>query len=283
MFRVLEDWSWAAWRPNARVVLAGLEILLVVLLALQAARLIWALAEPRGAVGMAQPVTARLAAPVDLSILARFDPFFRAASAAPGTGEMAGRGELQLYGVRADGRGGGSAIIGGPDGRQGSFLVGEEVAPGVVLGAIAADHVTLTRSGARTRLAFAEPSSAAAPRPGLTAGMGTLMPPSPPVPNASQGSAGAVDPKQFLAAASLTPRSVDGQASGYRIAGRGKSDALARAGLQDGDVLLAVEGSPLNAERLSELPELLAQSNEVELRFERGGQILTTRLRMATR
>mgnify|MGYP000044067060 CR=1 FL=1 len=92
-----------------------------------------------------------------------------------------------------------------------------------------------------------------------------------------------MDPKQFLAAASLTPRTVNGQPSGYRVMGRGKSDQLAAAGLQDGDVLLSVEGSPLNAERLTELPELLAQSQEVELRVERDGQIMTTRLKMAPR
>lgn len=281
MFRVLENWSRATWRPKARTVLAGLEVVLVVLLALQAARLIWGLAEPRGGVGGLQPVRARTAAMVDLSILARFDPFFRVAGAASGTGDMSGRGELQLHGVRVDGRGGGSAIIGGPDGRQGSFLVGEQVAPGVVLGAVAGDHVILARGGARTRLDFVEPASAPASAPGAT-GVGTLMPPPPP-PVPSPDSAGGVDPKQFLAAASLTPRTVNGQASGYRVTGRGKSDALARAGLQDGDVLLAVEGSPLNAERLSELPAVLAQSKEVELRFERGGQILTTRLRMAAR
>jgi general secretion pathway protein C len=280
MFRVLEDWSRAAWRPNARTLLAGLEVVLVVLLALQAARLIWSLAEPRGAVGASQTLTARPSGATDLSILQRFDPFFRVAAPVAGADGGSSQGDLQLYGVRSDGRGGGSAIIGGPDGRQGSFVVGEEVAPGVILRAVAADHVTLARGGASRRLDFAEPSSTPPPMP-ASAGVGTLMPPAPPAP--AQESAGAVDPKQFLAAASLTPRTVNGQTSGYRLAGRGKAEVLARAGLQDGDVLLAVEGSPLNAERLSELPELLAQSQEVELRFERGGQILTTRLRMAAR
>nr|MBW0151039.1 PDZ domain-containing protein [Phenylobacterium sp.] len=57
--------------------------------------------------------------------------------------------------------------------------------------------------------------------------------------------------------------------------------ALARAGLQPGDVLLTLDGSELSRERMSELPQILSAATQVELTYERGGQTLTTRLRMS--
>jgi general secretion pathway protein C len=272
MDRLLEVWSRTAGRASPRAVLAGLEVVLVVLLAVQAARLTWLFVEPADKLSGAASGRPAVIRPVDLSVLARFDPFFRVADAGSAAPAGAG-GALQLFGVRSDGRGGGSAILGPPGGPQGSYLVGESVAPGLVLRAVAADHVILSRSGAAQRLEFAAPASA----PASTAGEVAPPPPPPAEPSAR------LDPRQFLAAAALTPRTANGQVSGYRLAGRGKGDVLARAGLQDGDVLLSVEGNPLNPERMSELPELLAQSNEVEIRFERNGQIMTTRLRMAGR
>lgn len=274
MLRVLEDWSRTAWRPTPRAALVGVQVALVAVLALQGARLVWRIVEPRGSIGVTQARSPRVAPAVDLAILGRFDPFFRISSAPQGG--AAPSDDFKLFGVRADGRGGGSAIVGTSDGRQGSYLVGEEIAPGVVLRAVAVDHAFLSRGGGRIRLDFAAPSS-------VPSSPVTMLGPPPAPPPPALGASATVDPKQFLAAASLTPRTVNGQASGYRVMGRGKSDQLAAAGLQDGDVLLSVEGAPLNAERLTELPELLAQSQEVELRVERDGQIMTTRLKMAPR
>lgn len=251
--------------------LVGLELALTATLALQSARLLWRLVEPTAPLGAAPAASFGPAPEIDLTILGRFDPFFRV-SAGPQSSAAAASAEFQLFGVRSDGRGGGSAIIGAPDGRQGSFLVGEDVAPGLVLQAVGADHAILSRGGAKVRLEFASPGPA-------TPAAAPSAPPPPPSP----GGSAAIDPKKFLAGASLTPRTVNGQTAGYRVMGRGNSDLLTQAGLQDGDVLLAIEGAPFNAERLSELPELLAQSSEVELRVERAGQILTTRLKMAPR
>lgn len=273
MERVLEVWSRATGRLSPRALMTGLEVVLVALLAVQAARLVWTLAEPAGGLGQAPAARTQVAKPADLSVFTRFDPFFRVADASAATTRAEG-GSLQLFGVRSDGRGGGSAILGGPDGRQGSFAVGETVAPGVVLRAVAADHVILARGGGVQRLVFTAPAPSAPPPPA-----GSVAPTLAP----AGADAGRIDPKAFLAAAALTPRTSGGQVSGYRLTGKGQGDALARAGLRDGDVLLSVEGNPLNPERMSELSDLLAQSSEVEIRFERAGQIMTTTLRMAGR
>ncbi|HYG27393.1 MAG TPA: type II secretion system protein N [Caulobacteraceae bacterium] len=128
--------------------LAALEVVLVSVLAIQSARVVWALAAP------AAPPAMRIApAPTpDFSVLTRFDPFFRGEAAAASADASQG---FRLFGVRVYGPRG-SAIIAGPDGRQNSVGVGEEVSPGVRLQAVAADHVVLSRGGAATQLHFPE-------------------------------------------------------------------------------------------------------------------------------
>ncbi|MET0294625.1 MAG: hypothetical protein ABW042_06360, partial [Phenylobacterium sp.] len=77
----------------------------------------------------------RAAAPVDLGVLSRFDPFYRAGGA--GAGEAIGPaaeggGGPKLYGVRYGG-GKGAAILSVGGGPQKVFDVGQSVAPGLVL------------------------------------------------------------------------------------------------------------------------------------------------------
>lgn len=132
--------------PGSRIILA-LEVLLVLLLAAQAARLVWIFAAPASVVS---PPAKASHPPVDLSVLARFDAF-GATRGAVGGSAIDG---FRLFGVRSGGPGGGSAIIAGPDGMQKSYTVGETLADGVTLASVAADHVELSRGGARATLSF---------------------------------------------------------------------------------------------------------------------------------
>ncbi|MDV5979905.1 MAG: PDZ domain-containing protein [Lysobacter sp.] len=54
---------------------------------------------------------------------------------------------------------------------------------------------------------------------------------------------------------------------------------LAQAGLAPGDVLLAVNGQPLNLARLPRLASELEGRREVEIRYRRDGQLHTTLLK----
>lgn len=278
MPRVFDDWRRESWRPSPKLIRQVVETTLILLLALQAARLTWLLATPAGPMGDAtQYANAGPARAVDLTILQRFDPFFRVEpSQTLASGPAPAEGGLSLFGVRTNGRGGGSAILGTADGAQALYSLGEDVGNGMVLRAVAADHVILARGGARTRLEFSSGSSLPPPPPPPPMGA-VLAPASAPAQASSQG----LGPNQFLSAAALSPVMVDGQVTGYRVMARGRGEALARAGLQDGDVLLAVDGSNLSPERLSELPDLLAKAADVEVRFARNGQPMTTRLRTA--
>src|SRR3954467_11114697 len=136
------------------------ELLLLVLIAAQCARLFWILVAPIGPVGDWK-ATGAAVAPQDPSLLARFDPFFRLdGTTAPAVVTSL---NLKLYGVREDrATGHGSAIIALPDGRQLSFEVGEEVMPGVTLTAVGFDNVTISRGGGAEQIFLDQSGPAAA-------------------------------------------------------------------------------------------------------------------------
>lgn len=278
MLRFPDDWRWPALRLRPELVQRSLEVGLVLVLAWQVARLVWLFATPLNPLGEPPPAMFRGAAPTDLTVFARFDPFFRGQPTLTSADTAPTQDSFALFGVRADGRGGGSAIIGTPDGRQASYGVGEGLGGGATLRQIGVDHVVLVRNGARVRLEFSQSRP-----PAEVQGGGPVLPAAPPPTPITAPSTRGLDPKAFLSAAALTPQMRDGRLAGYRVMARGQGDALRQAGLQDGDVLTAVDGSPLSSERISELPGLLAAATEVEVRFERNGQPMTTRLRSVSR
>lgn len=276
MIGKVRSWSGAAReralalaeRPDrARLAVTGF---LAVVLAVQTAWLIVALATPPATLSSASALPR-----ADMGVLARFDAFFRtggASSLAEVT--AAGAEQLRLFGVRAGG-GGGSAIIGLPDGRQVSVAVGEEIEPGLTLTAVGDDYATVSRGGSVSRLSFGEtPMGAAAPPPPPT----TDQVVAPPAPAAAE--AAVVDPQALLAQASLRPRMRGLAVTGFTVGAAGDAPALRAAGLQGGDVITAVDGIPLDGiGRLNELRSRLARAPQAEIRFERDGQTRTTVIR----
>lgn len=278
MIAVLRNWSTSA-RAFAQDTAARpvrlrpfVEGLLVAVLLVQGGRLVWLFVEPSPVTSVDAPAASR---PIDTSIFQRFDAFFRTggqSSMAEDT--AAGSSQMRLFGVRADGAGGGSAIVGLADGRQISVGVGEEVEPGLILQSVGEDHVVLSRNGALSRLIFAETPVGAAPPPPPPATPQVVAPPAP--------AAAVVDPAQLMAQASLRPRMRGLAVNGFTVSSGGDGSALRAAGLQSGDVILAVSGIELNsAGRIADLRRDLANSPSAEIRFERGGQERTTTIRTA--
>ncbi|WP_255984940.1 PepSY-associated TM helix domain-containing protein, partial [Klebsiella pneumoniae] len=65
--------------------------------------------------------------------------------------------------------------------------------------------------------------------------------------------------------------------------GRPSTWPLAALGLREGDVILSVGGEPLTSEeRVAELSDLLGSGRAVEVRWRRGGQVLTATLAPTT-
>lgn len=265
----------------------GLELVLVAVLAVQAARIVMIFVTPASDAQTQPPATVA----ADAGIFARFDAFFRTGgqgSLAEATGADAG--QMRLYGVRAGGPDGGSAIIGLPDGKQVSVAVGETVQPGLVLRAVAADHVVLARGGSLSRLIFTEaPAGVPAPPPPppgdqVVTPVTTAEPAPPPVnvppPVKSRPPLPGLEPAKVLAEAGLRPRLRGARIDGFTVGGRSDSPLLRSAGLQPGDVVLAVNNTPLNGlQALTDLRGKLSDADSAEIRFERNGQVQTTTIR----
>lgn len=152
-----------------------LEWLLIAVLLIQLARLLWALATPVGPFGdwrARQPVI--VGADARRALFAGFDPFFRAESPGQGASAQVTALALQLFGTRMnEGSGQGSAIVAGSDGVQASYAVGDEIAPGVRLKAVAFDHVVIDRGGIEEKL-FIDQSGGSGAEVAPPAGDGTL-------------------------------------------------------------------------------------------------------------
>jgi len=243
------------------------EVLLVVVLAVQSARLVWAAFAPLGPIGnwVARPATSL---PSDAGILTRFDPFFRL-SGQPGTTVVTSL-PLKLFGVRVDqATGRGSAIIATPDGLQSSFAVDDEIMPGVKLKAVAQDNVTIDRGGSSEQL-FLDQSVPAVVTSG--AGAGAPPPPGPP-PAPSPDSTGTASLRSGV---SFAPRMVKGAVSGFVITPNGSGDAFRTAGFQPGDVVTAINGTALQSVQDAAAAVANLPANGIAtFQVERGGKVIT--------
>ncbi|MBN9481218.1 MAG: hypothetical protein J0I52_13330 [Bordetella sp.] len=251
--------------PLRRVVEAALVLLLLV----QAGRLVWLFAAPTPQALEAQPLPE-----IDTGVLSRFDAFFRNGGGGAETSPSEGGG-LTLFGVRADGAGGGSAIIGLSDGRQVSVGAGEEVELGLKLTSVAPDHVMLSRGGAPFRLDFPDIASGAASPDPVMAG-----PPAVAAPEPASAEGAVVDPRRLIAQAGLRPRLQGLGVNGLTVSASGDGGELRNAGLRSGDVILSVNGAALNSpQALAALRGQLADAPSAQIQFERDGQVRSTTLR----
>ena len=265
---------WAA-RPDR--VRSAVEVALALLLAVQLGRLVWIVAEPRDAAASMASSSAAVS-PADPAVFQRFDAFFRTGGQSSlAEASAAGSGQMRLYGLRSDGSGGGSAIIGLADGRQVSVGVGEEVEPGLILRGVGPDYVTLARGASLSRLIFSDVPVGVAPAPPPPPGPQIVTPPPPPPPPAVTPTAASVDPAQLITQAGLRPRMRGLRLDGFTVSASGDAALLRAAGLQAGDVILAINGQSLDSlERIAALRGQLANSSGAELRYERDGTVQTS-------
>lgn len=159
---------------------------------------------------------------------------------------------LRLHGLLASG-----AIIGFQNGNQRLVLVGREALPGLTLQRIEQNHAVFASSaGGEARLGFDGPGQApAAAPPALAARRDESLP----------------------YRLGLAPRRAGGRVTGFTVRRGASLPALDRAGLRPGDVIVAVNGSAFDEERMLDLPWQIANSTRTEIEVERGGR----RVRMA--
>jgi general secretion pathway protein C len=245
------------------------ELVLLVLIAVQAARLIWTLAAPLGPVGDWKAASGQTVRG-DGALLAAFDPFFRLSAGGP---VVVTSLNLKLTGVREDrATGRGAAIIQLPDGRQLSFMVGEEIMPGVILAGVGFDNVTISRGGAQEQIFLdqSQPVPVAGADPNGTA---------PAPPGAQPQVVTPQGPANVGGLINFMPRLAGGRVNGVMVApGSDGGRAFAGAGFQPGDVIVAVNGQRVTS--LEQARAAMGSGGSASVMVERGGRgvPLTVRL-----
>ena len=255
-------------------VYSAAELILLLLIAVQAARLFWMLAAPIGPVGDWRSQSA-LAAPGD-AVLSEFDPFFRI-QAGSGPAVVTSL-SLTLHGTREDrATGRGSAIIALPDGRQMSFLVGEEIMPGVRLTAVGFDNVTIDRQGTAEQIFLDQSPVAAA----VAGGQPAPTPPTAPGQPQPQVIAPAPLPQPAGQAIGFAPRMAGGRINGIIVSpGSDGGNAFRSAGFAPGDVIVAVNGQRMTS--MEQARQLIARSGgNVNVMVDRGGRAVPMRVRLS--
>ncbi len=159
---------------------------------------------------------------------------------------------LRLHGVTGAG-----AIIAMPSGNQRLVMLGRDVLPGLKLEQVRVDHALLRSGAGAFRLDFTGVTAADAPAA--------------PVPAAAAPEA-AQREETLRYRLGLEPRRTGERIASHVVRPGANLPVLARAGLRPGDVILRVNGSQLDEERLEELAWTIANSERVEFEIERGGR-----------
>jgi general secretion pathway protein C len=268
---------WRRFRRLPRTNIYGFaEVLLLALLAWQAARLAWALVTPLGPLGDWRPPPGPDAARGRAVLASGIDPFFRTAATTGPT--VVTSLQLTLFGVRVDEASGrGSAIIAGPDGVQTSYSVGEEIQPGVTLKSVGFDNVVITRNGADETL-FLDQSQAApvaAPTGAPPADNAALLAPAP--------AARPVTLDELRTGLVVGPRGNNGRVNGL-IVRPGSGDIFARLGFRPGDVIAAIDGRPItSADDLQRAAATLSSGGNISLGVERGADVVPVTISISGR
>lgn len=258
--------------PKNKVrIIVGAEIALTVVLAFIAGRLVWTMfAPPAWAPEGDVAAVSAPKRPANPGLLAEIDPFHRASSivaraaGAPRAPET--MLDLQLYGIRADeGSSRGSAIVSTPDNIQNVFSVGQEIMPGVRLEQVLPDRIVIRRNGVLETLSFDREANKTGAQPVAVA-------------SATQTTQGAEEPlrrldvsvQDFASLLRFSPAERNG-VRGLLLEGSADASLLQQTGLEPGDLLVSVNGTP--ATDTSALAALAAAGTaRLSLEIERKGQ-----------
>lgn len=274
----------------------GIEIVLVISLALIAARLIWLSAYPAGSVAdftdrpLPSPLAGSaggLAITVDRSVILRSNPFEADSieeiiTAAPETSL-----NIQLVGLRMSTGDEfiGNATIRTPQGTAQNFRVGDEIIPGVTLERVLSDRVIINRDGAAEtvmREGLSEGLSVIGDESQAVTATGPSRPDSqasapeslPPITGQIAG------PEVLFTAMSIAPEVLADGTRGYRVSPRGSPEIMQQAGFQPGDVLLQFNGTNVDNIDVEELLERIGNVDSAILRINRNGTERTIRLEL---
>ncbi len=270
----LQSLSAQQWLERAtRTLPKALSVVLIVAIAWQLVQLTWLLLEPApdADAGPIEASTTTSARPkgVDVQQIVNAKLFGTAQSAAPVAGPAP---ETQLNLVlsavfaSAD-PDKGLAIIGESAQQTKVYSVGDSIRSGTRLHAVYPDRVILDRGGALETLAL--------PKRNLVAMAARAAPPprqaNPVIENLRR--VAETNPTAFAEIVRPQPVFANGVQRGYRVYPGRNRQQFAKLGLQPGDLVLAINGTPLDdPQRGMEIFNTISTSDRVQLTVERNGQ-----------
>lgn len=263
----------------------AVESLLMVTVGVLLGRLAWVAISPSDAGASLQDATPfssentlPASSPSSTILLTQMNPFGGVSAVATGASEAAVETtlDMKLSGVRsvAGNTSASSAVISFPDGAQKRFVPGEEVMPGILLVNVTSEAIHLSRNGSieilslypSNRMPFSQDPATSAPTGELVLASATTLPPAD------------LTPAALAADTALTPEFRSGEVSGYRLEPRG-AGAFEAAGLQSGDLILRINGQPIEGLRPDQINQSVSSRSDVALDIVRQGAIV--RLRVA--
>jgi general secretion pathway protein C len=166
----------------------------------------------------------------------------------------------------------GFAIIGETPTNAKTFAVGATIQPGIRLHAVYADRVIIDRGGSLETLKLPRQFVGAPPTPAVAA----LAPAPAPAPtNFAQNlrRIAETNPSAFSEIVRPQPVFANGNLKGYRVYPGRNRKPFARLGLQPGDLVTSINGTPLDdPARGMEIFNSISSSPRVEVTVERNGQ-----------
>ena len=267
-----------------------IEAALLLILAIQVARLLWALVTPVGQFGewrAREPVV--VSADTRTALFSGFDPFFRASGGTASGVQQVTSLPFLLFGIRLnEASGQGSAIIANEAGEQASYAVGDEIAPGIVLKAVQFDHVIIDRGGASETLYIDQSSDVPLASPTAATGeagsmLTSLSMGAAPVAAAAPdgGATAALPPTSsvVLKAVDMQARTDKGGVTGIVLNPNEGGEAMTRAGLRPGDVVVQINGRRVTSlDDVAQLQAAIRPGARLSLMVERGGSTVPVSL-----
>ncbi|WP_198024154.1 type II secretion system protein N [Sphingorhabdus lutea] len=250
-------------KPNIYQLISAALILIILV---QLARLFWVIATPVGPVGRWKPVVPQMMDFANRTALFdRFDPFFKRTQNSEEEGKVTAL-PLTLFGIRGNaGTGAGSAIIADSAGVQNSYLVGQEIMPGVKLHKVAFDHIILDNNGSLELLYLDQSSSAeiveAAPAATIDEGAGSD--------NRGQLQ---INAQTFASSINLQPRKTNAGVTGLVVSAKDDGAMLRSAGLQSGDIVTKINGKSVTS--ANDIITQVRPGARLSLEVERGANVV---------
>lgn len=268
-------------RHQHRIV-AGFTILLIVALALSAAKLLWALVptpesarwKPPPAQISSEPTNT--ASVLNTIVNARLFGLYTTSAATDLSSAPDTRLDLKLIGILAGTRASDSrAIISQQGSNEKPYAIGDDIVRGVSLQAIFSDRVILSRDGQIETLRL-DPNSGGAPV-NFAASTSGVSPSGILPQQLSQARQEMLqDPNKAGDYIRIQPNNPGGQLHGYRVYPGKNASVFTNAGLKPGDLVTAVNGTAMDdTKKALQMLNDLSKASNVSLTIDRGGQLQT--------